>query len=216
MDQKAIDQIRLCLNEMQMVKQLIDSKAPDDFCCRLLGIYVMLRVDDVTKIWSHNLPKTSMERIMADEVKTMYNDGLRIVRDKLGAHYQTPEGKVDLFASLSIFKSIDYANTTCIIDAIVEVEGKIEGKTINVTGFADSYDFGLAKEELDKLYSDDKANLTNGVLDLFGSNKGALITTTEPQVKGQYLRSIELMVGVPTQILKPLANDLLLVQEFYV
>ena len=30
MDQKAIDQIHLCLNEMQMVKQLIDSKAPDD------------------------------------------------------------------------------------------------------------------------------------------------------------------------------------------
>lgn len=201
MDQKAIDQIHLCLNEMQMVKQLIDSKAPDDFCSRLLGIYVMLRVDDVTKIWSHNLPKTSMERIMADEVKTMYNDGLRVVRDKLGAHYQTPEGKVDLFASLSLFKSIDYANTTCIIDAIVEVEGKIEGKTIDVTGFSDNYDFGLAKEELDKLYSDDKAYLTNGALDVLGLNKGGLILTTEPQVKGQYLRSIELMVDVAYSLL---------------
>ena len=201
MDQKTINKIHLCLNEMQMVKQLIDSKAPDDFCSRLLGIYVMLRVDDITKIWSHNLPKASMERIMADGVKTMYNDGLRVVRDKLGAHYQTPEGKVDLFASLNIFKSIDYANTTCIIDAIIEVEGKIEGKTIGLVGFVGSYDFGLAKEELDKLHSDDKAYLTNGALDVLGLNKGGLILTTEPQVKGQNLRSIELMVGVAYSLL---------------
>ena len=50
MEQKAIDQIHLCINEMQMVKQLIVSKAADTFCNRLLGIYVMMRVDDVTKI----------------------------------------------------------------------------------------------------------------------------------------------------------------------
>ena len=201
MDQKTIDQIHLCINEMQMVKQLIDSQAPDDFCGRMLGIYVMLRVDDVTKIWSHNLPKASKERIMADEVKTMYNDGLRTVRDKLGAHYQTPEDRVDLFGSLSIFESIDYANTACIIDAIIEVEGKIEGKTINAAGFADVSDFGLAKEELDKLYSDDQACLTNGALDVLGSNKGGLISATESQVKGQYLRSIELMVDVAYSLL---------------
>lgn len=196
MDQKTINQIHLCLNELQMVKQLINSQAPDDFCSRLLGIYVMLRVDDITKIWSHKLPKVSRERIMADGVKTMYNDGLRVVRDKLGAHYQTPEGKVDLFGSLSIFKSIDYANTACIIDAIFEVERKIEGKNIDAAGFTDMYDFGLAKEEFGKLYSDDQAYLTNGALDVLGLNKGGLILTTASQVKGQYLRSIELMVDV--------------------
>lgn len=55
MNQKSLDQIHLCVNEMQMVKQLIDSKAADSFCNRLLGIYVMMRVDDVTKIWSHSV-----------------------------------------------------------------------------------------------------------------------------------------------------------------
>ena len=85
MDQKSLDQIHLCINEMKMVKQLIDSKAADTFCNRLLGIYVMMRVDDVTKIWSHNIRHDAIERILTEGVKTKYNDGLRTVRDKLGA-----------------------------------------------------------------------------------------------------------------------------------
>ena len=56
MDKKTIDQMRLCINEMQMVRQLMDTKEADTFCNRSLGIYVMMRVDDVTKIWSHNIP----------------------------------------------------------------------------------------------------------------------------------------------------------------
>jgi hypothetical protein len=31
MDKKAIDQIHLCINEMQMVRQMIDTKAVDTF-----------------------------------------------------------------------------------------------------------------------------------------------------------------------------------------
>ena len=31
MDKKLIDQIHLCINEMQMVRQLIDTKAADTF-----------------------------------------------------------------------------------------------------------------------------------------------------------------------------------------
>lgn len=185
-----------------MVKQLIDLQVSDDFCSRLLGIYAMLRVDDITKLWSHNLPKASVERSMADSVNNMYNDGLRMVRDKLGAHCQTPNGKEDLFGSLQIFKSIDYANTTCMIDAIMEVEGKIEGKNITVEGFREMNDLDAAKKVLISLYSDDLAYLTNGALDVFGMNKGSMIACSRPQVKGQYLRSIELMVDVAQRLME--------------
>ena len=58
MKQKVLDQIHLCINELQMVKQLIDTKAADDFCSRMLGIYAMMRVDDITKIWGHSIPKS--------------------------------------------------------------------------------------------------------------------------------------------------------------
>ena len=202
MDAKAIDQIHLCLNELQMIKQLLGSKVADDFCSRLLGIYVMMRVDDITKIWSHQITKTDMDRHLIDCIKNQYNQGLRAVRDKLGAHYQTPNGKEDLFGSLQIFKSIDYANTTCLIDAIMEVEEKIEGKIVTVEGFREINDLDAAKGALFMLYSDDKAYLTNGALDVFGMNKGSIIACSGPQIKGQYLRSIELMVEAAQRLLE--------------
>ena len=90
MNQKAIDKIHLCLNELQMMKQLIDLKVADDFCSRILGVYVMMRVDDITKMWSHSIPKTDTNYPQAEAVKNQYNQGLRQVRDKLGAHFQTP------------------------------------------------------------------------------------------------------------------------------
>lgn len=202
MDKKIIDKIHLCLNELQMIRQLIDLKVADDFCSRVLGIYVAIRVDDITKLWSHHIPKDKAERYFADDVKDQYNDGLRMVRDKLGAHYQMPNGTVDLFGSLAIFKSIDYANSSCIIDAVLEAESKIEGTKVIVDGFKEDHDFRAAKEALVELYSDNQAFLTNGVLDVFGINKGCVMTGSAAQVKGQYLRSIELMVDVAYSLLR--------------
>lgn len=195
MDKKSINQIRLCINEMQMVRQLIDTKTADTFCNRLLGIYVMMRVDDVTKIWSHNIPRDTMERHLAERVKAQYNDGLRTVRDKLGAHYQTPSGNTGLYGLNSIFNTIDYANTACLIDIIKDVQSQIEGCDWVVDGLCDQ-DLRTAAHTLQKLYSDDTPLFTNGTLDLFGINKGGVMMTTAPQVKGQHLRSIEVMVDV--------------------
>lgn len=195
MDKKSIDQIHLCINEMQMVRQLVDTKAADTFCNRLLGIYVMMRVDDVTKIWSHNIAKNTMERHLAEGVKTQYNDGLRTVRDKLGAHYQNADGNTGLYGSNSIFNTIDYANTTCLIEIIKDVQSQIEGSEVAVDGLCDQ-DQRTAVHALQQLYADDTAFLTNGALDLLGINKGGVMMTTAPQVKGQHLRSIEVMVDV--------------------
>ena len=199
MEQKVLDQIHLCINELQMVKQLIDTKAADDFCSRMLGIYAMMRVDDITKIWGHSIPKSDANYAIADNVKNMYNQGLRTVRDKLGAHYQTPAGTVDLFASVEIFKSIDYANTVCLIDEISRVQLLIEGCDVVANGMCET-DLRIAKGILEELYSDDQAYLTCGALDTFGINKGGVMTMSEPQVKGQYLRSIEVMVDVAKKL----------------
>lgn len=201
MNQKAIDKIHLCLNELQMMKQLIDLKVADDFCSRILGVYVMMRVDDITKMWSHSIPKTDTNYPQAEAVKNQYNQGLRQVRDKLGAHFQTPNGKVDLFASVEVFRFIDYANTVCLIDAIIRVQSLIEGIEVVTKGFCDE-DLRTAKETLEVLNSDDQAYLTCGALDTFGINKGGLMSCTEPQVKGQYLKSIELMVDMAAQLYK--------------
>ena len=200
MTQNNIDQIHTCINELQMMRQLIDLKVADDFCGRMLGIYVMMRIDDITKIWSHNIPKGTLHRQLADDVKDCYNDGLRAIRDKLGAHFQTPDGKVDLFGSVELFKSINYANTICLIEDVVKVESVLEGTDVVLKGFSDT-DLLKAKSALESLFSDNTAYITNGALDILGINKGGLISISEPQVKGQYLRSIELMVDIAGSLL---------------
>lgn len=201
MDQRSLELINLCLNELQMIRQLVDLKVADDFCSRMLGIYITMRVDDITKIWSHQIPKTDMNYSKAEAVKKQYNQGFRRLRDKLGAHFQKPDGKVDLFASVEIFRYIDYANTVCLIDDIIKVQSQIEGREIVVDGFCYE-DLRLAQETLEALNSDGQAYLTCGALDTFGINKGGLMSTTEPQMKGQYLKSIELMEDVAHQLLK--------------
>ena len=200
MNDDSIKKIHLCLHELQMIREVIDLSVADDFCSRMLGIYVMMRVDDITKIWSHSIPKNDPKRKIADKVKSKYNDR-RPVRDKLGAHFQSDSDTGEKYASLMRFKSIDYANTMCMIDDVMEAEAEIEDREVTVEGFRELGDLGTVREVLMRFYSDDTANLTNGTLDLFAVNKGGLICSGEPMLKGQDLRSIELMVELSKGLL---------------
>lgn len=167
--------IDLCIKELLMIKEILDAKVADDSCSRLLAVYAMIRVDDITKIWGHTIPKMDALRAEYDAILNSYNSGLRNVRDKLGAHYQSPSYVVDLIGSVQIFRFIDYANTMCLLDQIFEFQQK---KTeINLAkGFNDLTDLNVVIRTLGLLYSDDQAHLTNGALDFFGINKGGLIT----------------------------------------
>lgn len=196
MERRTIEQIHLCLNELSMVKQLIDLKISDDFSTRLLAIYATMRVDDITKIWSHQIPKDSMERYLSNDVKKQYNQGLRLVRDKLGGHYQKIGDSNNVFDTVKLFKSIIYANIACLIENIFYVESKIEKKLIKPKGFEKIEDLNIAKKVLLSLNSDDQARITNGTLDIFGINKGFLISSTKEQKKAQDLKSIEEMVSI--------------------
>lgn len=188
--------IDLCIKELLIVKELIDAKVADDFCARILATYAMLRVDDITKIWSHSIPKNDVLRSEYEVILKSYNNGLRKVRDKIGAHYQSPSNNVDLMGSVYLFRFIDYANTLCMLEQIFDFQEKRTNTKIIYPGFDDCADFATAKHVLESLYSDDQAYITNGALDLFGINKGGLISCTPAQSKGQYLRSIEMMTEI--------------------
>lgn len=184
----------LCIKELLIIKDILDAHVADDFCSRLLAIYAMVRVDDITKIWGHTIPKNDIFRTGYEAVLNSYNDNLRKVRDKLGAHYQCAQER--LFGSVKLFKSIDYGNTLCLIEQIFDFQNKLTGVDITCYGFEKSNDWKIVKSVLDYYYSDDNATITNGALDLFGVNKGGLISCSDAQAKGQYLRSIEMMVDV--------------------
>ncbi len=196
MDNTTIDKIHLCLNEISICKQLLDSLKVDDFCGRLLSIYIMIRADDITRMWSHSLPKGEVERILTDDVKNRYNCNFRLVRDKLGAHYQTAtkNKSIDIFENSKIFRSFDYNSVSEFVNELFIAESLIEGKETEYTGFGILDDFNMALEAIDALYADDKASITSSALELFGFNKGGVITFSNEQRKAQFLKGIELMV----------------------
>lgn len=194
--------INLCIKELLMIKEILDAKVADDTCSRLLAVYAMIRVDDITKIWGHTIPKNNALRAEYETILNSYNNGLRSVRDKLGAHYQSPSNVVDLIGSVQIFRFIDYANTMCLLDQIFEFQQK-KTKINLAKAFDDLSDFNVVLRTLELLYSDDQAHLTNGALDFFGINKGGLLTSSSSQRKGQYLRSIELMVDISYALANP-------------
>ena len=145
--------IDLCIKELLIVKELIDAKVADDFCARILATYAMLRVDDITKIWSHSIPKNDVLRSEYEVILKSYNNGLRKVRDKIGAHYQSPSNNVDLMGSLYLFRFIDYANTLCLLDQIFGFQEKKTNTKIDCPGFDDCADFATTKQVLESLYS---------------------------------------------------------------
>lgn len=192
----AFSKVNLCCEELLIIKDILDMKESDDFCSHMLAIYAMVRVDDIMKIWGNTIPKSDKLRSDYDKILRLYNDGLRKVRDKLGAHFQSPSTNVDLFGSVKIFREIDYANTLCLIEQIFGFQEKRVGTEVLCTKVDNNEDKDRVVKILRNLYSDDKAYITNGVLDLFGINKGGLVSCSEAQCKGQYLRSIEQMVKV--------------------
>lgn len=195
MDNITIDKIHLCLNEISICKQLLDSQKADDICGRLLSIYIMIRADDITKMWSHSLPKGKIERILSDEIKNKYNCKFRHIRDKLGAHYQTmaEDRTIDIFEGSRIFRSFDYGSISEFIDELFFAENLIEEIETEYIGFEIIDDFNMALDAIEVLYADDKASITNSALELFGFNKGGVITYSNEQRKAQFLKGIELM-----------------------
>lgn len=195
MDNTTIDKIHLCLNEISICKQLLDSQKVDDLCGRLLSIYIMIRADDITKMWSHSLPKGEIDRILSDEIKKKYNCRFRHIRDKYGAHYQTvaEDKTIDIFENSRTFRSFDYGSISEFIDELFIAESLIEGKDIEHIGFEFLDDFNMALEAIEALYADDKASITNSALELFGFNKGGVITFSNEQRKAQFLKGIEVM-----------------------
>lgn len=211
--------VALCFQEMEMCWSLIESRRGDDFMARLLSIYITMRVDDITKLWCHSLSKDTIERVLADDAKEIYNDRFRRVRDKLGAHYQSAdeEGKNDIFQSALLFRSFDYDDMRTLMEEMRSARVLIEGKELTkdyVDNLLKIQDLSAILKLMEELNADGMASLTNSALELMGPNRGGVIMCTPAQRKGQYLRGIELMVEYVRECTKIEFVDLLPARMF--
>lgn len=190
-----MNKIEVCFWEIGMCRQLLASERADDFAARLLSLYILMRTDDITKMWGHTLERGSEARRVADEVLNRYNK-VREARDRLGAHYQSPaeDGSVDIFGSGQLFRQYDINEIDALVTELFTARDLIAGGETAPYEFESVHDLDLALQALDELYADDSAYLTNTPLELFGINRGGMISGSDAQRKGQYLRGIELMI----------------------
>lgn len=200
-----LEKMRLCLNEMLFLQQVLNKKVADDFCARMLGIYVLIRMDDFTKFAKSLIPSGENEtRVAFDELFNLYNTKGRAVRDKLGAHMQKPNAPKDIdaasafddyFSRINLYQSVDYY----LIDTFVDY-ARLVYDELDKTSLADfSNDFALNQDLLSvaNYLSDNslsgKVQMSSDWLGFGVPNTISLISCSNAQRKGQLLKSIELM-----------------------
>ncbi|MDE5773669.1 MAG: hypothetical protein K2H86_04340 [Muribaculaceae bacterium] len=191
------DKIALCFREIILCRKVLNTKRADEVSARLVAIYILLRTDDITKLWCHSFPKESIERVLADEAKNKYNAGFRQVRDKIGAHYQSADAtkSADILASSQLFYSFDLTDIDNLVDELMAARDLLENTEHTYEDVVSIQDFAEILRILDEIHDGDKACLTTSSIELFGINRGGLISCSKEQRKGQFLRSIELMVS---------------------
>lgn len=202
-----LEKMRLCLNEMLFLQEILNRKVADDLSARMLGIYVLIRMDDFTKFaksiiaTGSNSAKTSFE-----ELFNLYNKKGRPIRDKLGAHMQTPNSPKDysavktfdgFFSRINLYQSVDYKLIDDFVDFAVLVYQEFGGgQLIKVSADFDlAQDLSLITETLTNSSLSDKVQLASDWFGISAPNTVFMISGTDAQRKGQLLKSLELMEG---------------------
>ena len=201
--------IQLCVSEISIVESLLDTRMGDDFCCRLLTLYVAMRLDDLTKILDKETFGEEAKKELSHELKMEYNEQFRQLRDKLGAHFQQMEGDGDLMHRAVTFRAFNYEDVKAIVGESRAVYELLYGDVDTVpSGFVNEKDKQMASDVLVGFYSDDKGALTTGTLDLFGVNKGGMVSGGKAAQKAQHLRSLQMMHDVVYMLYQPLYEDM--------
>lgn len=202
---QAIEKMRLCLNEMLFLQKVLNKKVADDFCARMLGIYVLIRMDDFTKFAKTLIPNGENEtRAAFDELFNLYNSKGRAVRDKLGAHVQKPNVPKDIdaasvfddyFSRINLYQSVDYDLTDTFVDYARLVYDELDKTSLAdfSNDFALNQDLSLVENYLSDNSLSDKVQVSSDWLGFGVPNTISLISCSYAQRKGQLLKSIELM-----------------------
>lgn len=196
-----IEKLRLCITEMQICREIIKhSDKVDDWCGHLFGIYIAIRMDDFTKIAGKSIPKDSENRTYFDDMLNQYNQEFRIVRDKIGSHFQhVPSTKDkdsdDMFRRIEIYTSFNFKEVVALVEnasVLFEMICDVEG--VSKSHFTISpHDLNLILDYCNSVYMDDVAHLGVDAFAIGGKNTGFALSCTATQRKAQLIKSLELM-----------------------
>ena len=219
MQQKTVDKMLLCLQEMSYCKEILDEKCSDNQIAHLLGIYCAIRMSDFIHLLP-NYQAGSNKKDYVDEHVQNYKNELEKVRNKMGAHFQTivkeGENGSDLIERNSVFQSIDYR---VVLDSIEDAKIIFQ----IVTDTTDHEPTIKTIEENDKKTiidickknnKDNGARIYNDILGLSRPNGVTIFTCSKGAEKVQQLLTVKMFISDIRQLHAPTYNCIELKRVF--
>jgi hypothetical protein len=202
MQQKTINKMHLCLQEMHYVKEILDEKCADNQLAHLLSIYAAMRMSDfVLMLPVYNQTRNS-KKAYIEAYSQDFQDKFLAVRNKLGAHFQKMveveqnNELNDLSERNKLFQSIDYETTVRLINdaelifqiATEQYDEEVQFDKLTVL------DKQTIVAACQRLYKDNGARLYNDILNVSRTNGISVLMCSKPQRKVQHVITLQMFI----------------------
>lgn len=200
MQQKTINKMYLCLQEMHYIKEILDNRCADNQLAHLLSIYAAMRMSDFVLM----LPiyqKRNSKKAYIEAYSQVFEEKLEVVRNKLGAHFQRmvndeQENKNDLSERNKLYQSIDYKTVKDLIES-AEIVFQIVTDKENEELYFDNLctiDKQTIVTACQRLYRDNGARIYNDILNISRPNAISVFMCTDAQRKVQQVITMRMFV----------------------
>lgn len=202
MQQKTINKMHLCLQEMRYVKEILDEKCADNQLAHLLSIYAAMRISDFVQMLPVYNQTRNSKKAYIEAYSQDFQDKFLAVRNKLGAHFQKMVEEEqsnelnDLNERNKLFQSIDYDTTVKFIEDAEIVfqiatdlyDGEVRFDKLSVI---DKQTIVVACQ---RLYKDNVARLYNDILNVSRTNGISVLMCSKPQRKVQHVITLQMFI----------------------
>ncbi len=202
MQQKTINKMHLCLQEMHYVKEILDEKCADNQLAHLLSIYAAMRMSDfVLMLPVYNQTRNS-KKAYIEAYSQDFHDKFSAVRNKLGAHFQKMVDEEqnnelnDQNERNKLFQSIDYDTTVILIEdaeIVYQIATEKYGEEVQFDKLT-KIDKQTIVTACQRLYKDNGARLYNDILNVSRTNGISVLMCTKPQRKVQHVITLQMFI----------------------
>ena len=202
MQQKTINKMHLCLQEMHYVKEILDEKCADNQLAHLLSIYAAMRMSDFVLMLPVYNQKRNSKKAYIEAYSQDFQDRYLAVRNKLGAHFQKMVEEEqsnelnDLNERNRLFQSIDYVTTVRLIND-AEIVYQIATERYDGDILFDKLteiDKQTIVTACQRLYKDNGARLYNDILNVSRTNGISVLMCSKPQRKVQHVITLQMFI----------------------
>lgn len=202
MQQKTINKMHLCLQEMHYVKDILDEKCADNQLAHLLSIYVAIRTSDFVLMLPLYGQKKNSKKTYIENFSQNFQDKFLLVRNKLGAYFQKMVEEEqsnelnDLNERNRLFQSVDYDTTVRLIEdaeIVFQIVTELYDGEVHFDKLTE-IDKQTIVAACQRLYKDNAVRLYNDILNVSRTNGISVLMCSKPQRKVQHIITLQMFI----------------------